>query len=414
MQTPIYLDHQATCPVDDRVLEVMLPVFTRDFGNAASRTHAFGWRAEELVETARAQVADCIGANPAEIVFTSGATEALNLALKGAADLAPPDRRHLITSKAEHSAVLDTVACLETRGFRVTRLDPDGEGVVHPDQLRAALTSDTFLVALMWANNEVGSLNPIRELGALCRERGILFLTDATQAVGKLPVDLGREPVDLLSLTAHKLYGPKGAGALYVRRGVRLALQQHGGGQEHGLRSGTLNVPGIVGLGEACRLAADELEAEAQALTRLRLRLETGIRTGLGGPAERDRNDKRETDCGVHLNGAPQRRLPGCLHLSFDGIAAEDLMRAVPEVAFSSGSACGSGRNEPSHVLRAMGLSHARAHGSVRFGLGRSTTEEQIDFVAARIVAAVQALRAQDPARPWATSGSEPTYNPTG
>jgi len=399
--TPIYLDHQATTPVDPRVLEAMLPVFHRDFGNAASRTHRFGWRAEELVERARADVAAAIGARPSEIVFTSGATEALNLALKGVAERAPEGRRHLVTSAAEHSAVLDTVAYLESKGFEVTRLAPSDTGRVSAEAVAEALRDDTLLVALMWANNEVGTLNPVHELGALCRERGVLFLTDATQAVGKLPVDMRAASVDLASMSAHKLYGPKGCGALFVRRGrptVHLAKQRHGGGHEHGLRSGTLNVPGIVGLGTACRIADEELEEEARRLTRQRDGLEAALCAGLQG---------------VHLNGDRDHRLPGCLHLSFDGVAAEDVMRALPGVALSTGSACGSGSPDPSHVLRAMGVPDDRAYGSLRFGLGRYTTDAELAHVARRLIEVVDAHRAETRPAPGASSGASPGASPT-
>ena len=401
---PLYFDHLATTPVDPRVLEALLPTLQGDFGNAASRSHAYGWRAEEAVERARRQVADAIGATPHEIVFTSGATEALNLGLKGATDRAPADKRHLISSRAEHPAVLDTVEFLEARGFDVTWLDPSPTGRVSVEAVEAALRPDTFLVALMWANNEVGTLNPIHELGALCHARGVLFLTDATQAVGKLPVDVEAAQVDLLSMSAHKLYGPKGAGALYVRRkgpAVRLAIQQHGGGHERGMRSGTLNVPGIVGLGAACELAVAGLAEESARLASFRDRLEARIRAGLGGgPAE----------SGVHRNGDPVHALPGCLHLSFDGIGAEDAMRALPDVALSSGAACGSGKSEPSHVLRALGVPDDRAHGSLRFGLGRHTTQADVDHVADRVVTVVRELRAAGgwtpPTNPSRTSPS--------
>lgn len=381
----IYLDHQATTPVDPRVLEVMLPTFTTDFGNAASRSHRFGHRAEQLVETAREEVAATIGAAPHEIVFTSGATEALNLALKGAAAVAPPDRRHLVTCATEHPAVLDTVDALEASGFEVSRLAPGPTGRLSPEALEAALGPETLLVSLMWANNEVGTVHPIEEIGALCRARGILFLTDATQAVGKLPVDVRAAGVDLLSLSAHKLYGPKGAGALFVRRGVRLALQQHGGGHERGMRSGTLNVPGIVGLGAACRLASEGRAEEALRLQQLRDRLETGLVAALGG-SDRAR---------VHRNGDRQHGLPGCLHLSFEGVSAADVQLALPEIALSSGAACSSGKSAPSHVLRAMGVPDDRSHGSLRFGLGRHTTAEEIEIAIRRVSEAVLALRGE-------------------
>lgn len=399
MDTRIYLDHNATTPVDPRVLERMLPAFHRDFGNASSRSHAFGWRAQELVETAREEVAGAIGARPAEIVFTSGATEAINLAIRGVAEASTARGRHLVTSRAEHSAVLDCARHLEGRGWEVTWLDPSPTGRVPAESVAAALRDDTVLVALMWANNEVGAINPIAEVGALCRARGVTLFTDATQGVGKVPVDVAAAGVDLLSMTAHKLYGPKGAGALFVRSGeprVRLVPQQLGGGQERGLRAGTLNVPGIVGLGAACRLAVEEMDTEGPRLARLRDRLEERITAELDG---------------VHLNGDRAHRLPATLHLSFDGVEAEALMLAMPDVAVSSGAACSSGSAAPSHVLRAMGVPDTRAHGSIRFGLGRFTTEEEVDRAARLVVEGVRRLRGTSPATPASPDASSRVHS---
>jgi cysteine desulfurase len=388
VRTPVYLDHQATTPVDPRVVEALLPFFGETYGNPASRSHLPGRRAAEAVEEARAQSAALIGATPKELVFTSGSTEAINLALKGAAQMVPStnSRPHLVTTQVEHRAVLDTCARLEAQGVRVTYVAPGPTGRVAVEAVQAALTPETFLVSVIWASNEVGTLSPLREIGALCRERGLLLFSDATQAVGKVPVDVEADHIDLLCLSAHKLYGPKGIGALYVRRKnprVRLAAQIDGGGHERGLRSGTLNVPGIVGLGAACRLAADEMESEGQRLTELRNRLEEGL---LGGLED------------VTLNGDLEHRLPGCSNLSFAGVEAEALMLALSDLALSSGSACTSARTEPSHVLRAMGVPDALAHGSLRFGLGRGTTREEVDFAIERVRAAVRRLRGQPPA----------------
>ena len=339
---PIYMDYQATTPVDPRVLEAMLPYFRGEFGNAASRSHAFGWHAEAAVESARAQVAELIGASEKEIVFTSGSTDGINLAIKGAAEMYSEKGRHFITSLAEHKAVLDTLKHLEKLGYEVTYLKPDRSARISAEQVAAALRPDTILATFMWANNEVGTLNPIREIGAVCRAQGVLFFSDATQAAGKVPVDVERDNVDLLCLSAHKMYGPKGVGALYVRRKnprVRLTAQIDGGGHERGMRSGTLNVPGIVGLGKACELGRLEMPEESRLLLALAEHMQVRIEKELGY---------------VQLNGHPSERLPGNLNLSFHFVEGESLLMGISDVAVSSGSACTSASLEPSHVLRAM------------------------------------------------------------
>lgn len=384
---PIYLDHQSTTPVDARVVEAMAPWWTRDFGNAASRTHVFGWRAEAAVEAARETLAAAIGAaDPREIVFTSGATESDNLALQGIARAARARRRggdHLVTVATEHPAVLDTARALAREGCSVTELPVDGAGFVDPDAVASALTDHTVLVSVMWANNEIGVLQPIEAIAAVCRQRGVSFHSDAAQAVGKVPVDVTAAGVDLLSFTAHKLYGPKGIGALHVRSGrprIHLAPLLHGGGHENGLRPGTLPVPLIVGFAKAVELAVAEREAEADRLSALRSRLLDRLREGLGE---------------VLVNGDLERRLPGNLNLRVPGIDADALLAALPEVAISTGSACASARPEPSPVLRALGLSDADVRASVRLGLGRGTTAAEADAAAERIVAAVRAQRAR-------------------
>jgi cysteine desulfurase len=387
MQLPIYMDNHATTRIDPRVLEAMMPYLTNAYGNAASRSHGFGWAAEQAVETARAQVARLIGATAREIVFTSGATESNNLAIAGAVD-AKGGRAHLVTQTTEHKAVLDPCAWLEKRGCSVTVLPVDTEGRVRIEDLRRILEADDkpLLVSILFANNEIGTLHPIEEIGALCRERGVLFHTDAAQAVGKVPVDVNRSNIDLLSISGHKIYGPKGIGALYVRRRnprVQLVEQMHGGGHEKSLRSGTLNVPGIVGLGAACELAGAEMEQESARLAALRDRLQARLVAGL------DR---------VRVNGSQQHRLPGNLNMTFDGVDSETLMMGVKEVALSSGSACTSAKIEPSHVLRALGLDEEAAHSSIRFGLGRFNTEEEVDYAADHIVDVVRKLRELSPA----------------
>jgi len=380
-EAPIYLDNNATTPVDPRVLDAMLPFLRERFGNPSSRSHPYGWEAERAVEEARERVARLLGADAREIVFTSGATESNNLALRGAFEAREGGGGHVVTAATEHPSVLDVLAALERRGLRVTYLPVDRDGRVSAAQVEAALRPDTFVVSLMAANNEIGTLHPIREIGAVCEKRGVLFHTDATQAVGKVPFDVRKDHVHLASITAHKIYGPKGCGALYVRRrdpGVRLARQQHGGGQERGLRSGTLNVPGIVGLGAAAELCRLEREAEATRLRALRDRLYARLRDAIGD---------------LVLNGHPEERLPGNLNVSIPGIESEALMMAAPEIAVSSGAACGSGSLEPSHVLRALGLRPELLRCPLRFGIGRFNTEADIDRAAAAVARAVLRLR---------------------
>jgi cysteine desulfurase len=385
MRIPIYMDHHSTTPVDPRVLEAMLPYFTEHFGNAASKSHSFGWKAEEAVEEARAEVARLVGASAREIVFTSGATESDNLAVKGAARFHRERGRHLVTTAIEHKAVLDSMHALERDGFEVTFLPVSGEGIVDPEAVRAALRPDTILVSVMHANNEVGTVQPIEEIGRLTRERGILFHTDAVQSVGRIPFDVEAANADLVSLSAHKMYGPKGVGALYVRRRprARLVPQMDGGGHERGYRSGTLNVPGIVGFGRAAALAREEMPTEAPRLLALRERLRTALEAGL------DR---------IRVNGSLTHRLPGNLNVSFEFVEGEALMLALRDVAVSSGSACTSASLEPSYVLRAMGVSDEMAHSSIRFGLGRTNTEEEVDEVARRLVEKARKLREMSPA----------------
>jgi len=384
MKIPIYMDYHATTPVDPRVLDAMLPYFLQDFGNAASKSHAFGWRAEEAVEAGRAEVAKLIGASPKEIVFTSGATESDNVAVKGAAHFYSEKGRHLITCKTEHKAVLDSMHRLEREGFEVTFLPVGKDGRVDPDDVRKAIRSDTILVSLMHANNEVGVLHPVEEIGKITREKGVVFHCDAVQSVGKLPFDVEKMNVDLVSISAHKMYGPKGVGALYVRRKprVRLIAEMDGGGHERGFRSGTLNVTGIVGLAKACELARAEMEEEASRVTRLREKLRRGIQ---------ERLDQ------ITVNGSLEHRLPGNLNISFAYVEGEALMMAVKDVAVSSGSACTSASLEPSYVLKAMGVGDELAHSSIRFGLGRFSTEEEVDYVVELFAAKVKKLREMSP-----------------
>ncbi len=381
----IYLDNNATTRTDPRVVEAMLPYFTERYGNAASLTHSFGQEAEEAVEKARQQVADLIGAHPREIVFTSGATESNNLALKGVAALYRPKGDHLITVATEHKAVLDPLRRLGREGWQVTVLPVDAYGRVTVEQVAQALTPRTILVSVMAANNEIGTLQPIADIGRLCKERGVLLHSDAAQAAGKVPLDVEDLGIDLLSLSAHKMYGSKGVGALYVRRReprVRLEPQMDGGGQERGLRSGTSNVPGIVGFGVACELCRQEMPNEAVRLTDLRERLRRGIGEQLNE---------------VTLNGHPTERLPGNLNLSFAHVKGEALLMALRDVAVSSGSACTTASLEPSYVLKALGLDDELAHGSIRFGLGRFNTAEEVETVVQEVVRVVQYLRALNP-----------------
>ncbi len=379
MTRPIYLDYHATTPVDPRVLDAMLPFFTERFGNPASRQHAYGWEAQEAVDRARAQVAALIGATAGEIVFTSGASESNNLAIKGAACSLRDRGDHLITVATEHKSVLDSFRKLESEGYRVTVLGVDREGFIDLDELRATITDRTTLVSVMAANNEIGTLQRLADIGAIAAERGVLFHTDAAQAAGKIPLDVEAMNIDLLSLTGHKYYGPKGAGALFVRRRkprIELACQIHGGGHENGFRSGTLNVPGIVGLGAAAEICRTGLQTESAKLGALRDRLLDSLR--------------RELD-GLHVNGPlGERRLTHNLHLSIDGIEGERLLMAIGDLAVSTASACSSGSQKPSHVLEAIGQ-HASA--SIRFGLGRTTTDADVDTAAARLVKVIRSLR---------------------
>jgi cysteine desulfurase len=393
MKTPIYLDYQATTPMDERVLSAMLPYFREKFGNAASRNHSFGWDAEKAVEAARAQIAALIHAEPKEIVFTSGATESDNLAIKGVAEMYSDQGRHIITATTEHKAVLDTCKRLEQQGYEITTMPVDKAGLVNIDELAKAIRKDTILVTLMAANNEVGTVHPVAEIGRLCKERGVLFHTDATQAVGKLPVDVEKMGIDLLSISGHKMYGPKGVGALYVRRRnprVRLQAQMDGGGHERGMRSGTLNVPSIVGLGKACELCGEELESEARRLTGMRDRFWKKLTTDLDE---------------IFLNGHPTQRLPGNLNVSFAYVEGEGLMMGMKDLAVSSGSACTSASLEPSYVLRALGVGEDLAHTSIRFGFGRFTTQEEIDAASDIAVAAVKRLRDMSPLYEMAKEG---------
>lgn len=385
VQLPIYLDNQATTRTDPRVVEAMLPFFTEHYGNAASRTHLFGQRAEAAVEEARAQIAELIGASPKEIIFTSGATESDNLAIKGVAAMYRQKGNHLITVQTEHRAVLDCCRRLEREGFRVTYLPVDRCGQITPDQVAEALTPETILVSVMEANNEIGTLQPIQALGQLCKQRGVIFHSDAVQAVGKIPIEVQELGVDLLSLTAHKIYGPKGIGALYVRSRhprVRPEPLIDGGGHERGLRSGTLPVPLIVGFGVACTLCQAEMATEAVRLQELRETLYQGIIGQLDH---------------VYLNGHPTERLPGNLNLSFAFIEGEALLMGLRDLAVSSGSACTSATVEPSYVLRALGIGDDLAHGSLRFGLGRFTTAPEIEYAVAAVVREVNRLRALSP-----------------
>ncbi len=385
VKLPIYMDNQATTAVDPRVLEAMLPYFTEKFGNAASRNHEFGWKAEEAVENARAQIARLIRANPREIVFTSGATESDNLAIKGVVEAYREKGNHIITQATEHKAVLDVCKHLEKSGCEVTYLPVAPDGLIDLEGLRRAVAPKTILVSIMYANNEIGVIQPIEEIGKIAKEKKIVFHVDAVQALGKIPVDVQRDGIDLLSISAHKIHGPKGVGALYVRRKdprVAIAAMIDGGGHERGMRSGTLNVPGIVGLGKACELCMKEMPEESERLRRLRDRLKEAIMSRLDGTA---------------VNGSLPRRLPNNLNLSFSGVEGDALLMGINDVAVSSGSACTSAMIEPSYVLRALGVSEDLAHSSIRFGLGRFNTEEEVDYVADRVVETVKRLRELSP-----------------
>jgi cysteine desulfurase len=391
VKTPIYLDHAATTPCDPRVVEAMLPYFTQVYGNPGSRNHAFGWAAEEGVDRAREQVAAMLGASDKEVVFTSGSTEANNLAIKGVANMyerAPAGqggRGHVITSTIEHKAVLDPCKRLAKEGFDVTFLTPPKDGVIRAEQVREAMRPDTILVSIMWANNEIGTINEVRGIGALCHEKGVVFHTDATQWAGKMPIDVERDGVDLLSLSAHKFYGPKGVGALYVRRKkprVRLVALQDGGGQERNMRSGTLNVPGIVGLGKACEIAVGEMERDAERLVKLRRKFEGAVMSRLDS---------------CQVNGHAELRLPHISNVSFGFVEGEGLMMAMKDVAVSSGSACTSASLEPSYVLKGLGVGDELAHSSLRVSMGKWTTEAEIDYATERVVEAVTKLRKLSP-----------------
>jgi len=380
VKLPIYLDNHATTPLDPRVLEAMLPFLTSKFGNAASNSHSFGWEAAAAVEGARRQVATAIGASPQEIVFTSGATESDNLALLGVAEALRTRGNHIITAVTEHKAILDSCKHLETRGFRVTYLPVNGDGLVNLDELNAAFSGATILVTIMAANNEIGVVQPVEEIGRLCHERGVLFHSDAVQALGKVPLDVRTAHLDLASLTGHKLYGPKGCGALYVRNDSRVRLEPliHGGGHENGMRSGTLNVPGIVGFGKACEVARQEMPEESCRLAGLRNRLRDRLLAALDE---------------VVINGSMEHRLPGNLNMSFLNVEGETLLTGLHDVALSSGSACSSGKTHASHVLKGLGLSDEAAGSAIRFGVGRFNTEAEIDYVAQRVIDLVKSLR---------------------
>jgi cysteine desulfurase len=384
VKTPIFMDYHSTTPVDPRVLEAMLPYFTTVFGNAASRSHVFGWSAEKATDDAREQVASLLGASGKEIIWTSGATESNNLALKGAAHFYRDRGNHIITTQIEHKSVLDTCKRLELEGFQITYLPCEPDGLISPERVRQAMTDNTILVSVMLANNEIGTVNDLPAIGAVVKERGALFHSDITQGVGKVPFSVEESRLDLAAMTAHKLYGPKGIGALYVRRKPRVRLEQQmdGGGHERGMRSGTLNVPGIVGFGKACEIAKAEMASEAQRLSTLRDRLKNRIMSALPE---------------VYVNGSLQHRLPGNLNISFAYVEGEGLMMALKDVAVSSGSACTSASLEPSYVLRALGIGEELAHTSIRFGLGRFTTQEEVDFVADLVIDKVRRLREMSP-----------------
>jgi len=393
MNKPIYMDYHATTPMDPRVLEAMLPYFCEKFGNAASRNHSYGWEAEQAVEKARKQIASLIGAGAKEIVFTSGATESNNLAIKGVAEMYAEKGNHIITAASEHKAVLDTTKRLEKHGCRVTYLPVDRDGLVDLDRLRQAITDKTILISIMYGNNEIGVIQPIRQIGAIAKQHGVLFHTDAVQAVGKIPVNVIEDNIDLMSLTAHKIYGPKGVGALYVRRKnprVQLTAQMDGGGHERGMRSGTLNVAGIVGFGEACAICQREMAEESERLRRLRDRLKASLESELDE---------------VYVNGSMEHRLPHSLNMSFAYVEGESLLMGMSDVAVSSGSACTSATLEPSYVLKALGAKDDLAHSSIRFGLGRFNTEEEVDYVAGRVAEVVRKLRELSPLYEMAKEG---------
>ncbi len=391
MKLPIYMDHAATTPCDPRVVEAMLPYFTEKFGNPGSRNHAYGWESEDAIDTARKQAAKLVGAQPKEIIFTSGSTEGNNLAIKGAANMyakkpaGEGGRGHIITATHEHKAVIDPCKRLVKEGFDVTFLSPGTDGIITAEMIKGAMREDTILVTIMWANNEIGTINEIPEIGALCHENGVLFHTDATQWVGKMPADVVKDNVDLLTWSSHKIYGPKGVGGLYVRRRrprVRLTAQIEGGGQERGYRSGTLNVTGIVGFGKACEICMNEMDSERERLYKLRKKLETALTDALDY---------------TQVNGHANRRLPHLTNISFGFVEGEGLMMAVKDIACSSGSACTSASLEPSYVLKALGIGDDLAHSSLRLSLGRWTTEAEVDFAIEKTIIAVNRLREMSP-----------------
>jgi cysteine desulfurase len=384
MQLPVYLDNNATTPMDPRVLEAMMPYFTSKFGNAASRNHRFGWEAEEAVDYAREQISKLIGSTDKEIIFTSGATESNNLAIKGVYEMYAQKGNHFITVTTEHKAILDTCKHIEKMGATVTYITPGTDGLITVGQIEAAITDQTVLISVMYGNNEIGVLQPIQEIGKLARSKGILFHSDATQAVGKIPVNVDADYIDLMSFTAHKMYGPKGVGALYVRRKnprVKVTAQMDGGGHERGMRSGTLNVTGIVGFGKACEICMNEMESEAIRLSALRDKLESSLMV------------MEET----YINGNVNARLPHVANISFKYVEGEGLMMGIKDLAVSSGSACTSASLEPSYVLKSLGLDDDLAHSSIRFGLGRFTTDEEIDFAIDHVKTAVNKLREMSP-----------------
>jgi cysteine desulfurase len=397
MKLPIYMDSHATTPVDPRVFEAMRPYFTEVFGNAASRNHSFGWEAEEAVEKARKQVADLIGATAKEIVFTSGATESNNLAIKGVAEMYAEKGNHIITAATEHKAILDTCKHLEKQGCRVTYLPVGQDGLIDPDMLREAITDKTILITIMYANNEIGVIQPVQEIAKIAKEKGVLFHTDGVQAVGKIPVNVTRDGIHLMSLSGHKIYGPKGVGALYVRRKaprVQVTSQMDGGGHERGMRSGTLNVTGIVGLGAACAICQQEMPQESVRLRGLRDKLMNKLMTELDA---------------VYINGSLDRRLPHNLNISFAYVEGESLLMGINDVAVSSGSACTSATLEPSYVLKALGAGDDLAHSSIRFGLSRFNTEEEVDYVGDKVVDVVKKLRELSPLYEMAKEGIDLT-----
>ncbi|NDQ57691.1 MAG: IscS subfamily cysteine desulfurase [Acidipila sp.] len=395
VKLPIYLDNHATTPCDPRVVQAMLPYFTEVFGNAASRNHAFGWQAEEGVENARAAIAKLIGATPKEIIFTSGATESNNLAIKGVAEMYREKGNHIITEATEHKAVLDTCKRLEKYGYEVTYLPVQKDGRIDLDDLRKAITPKTILISIMYANNEIGVIQPVSEIGAIAREKGVFFHTDGVQAAGKIPVDVQKDNIDMISLTAHKMYGPKGVGALYVRRRnprVQLSAILDGGGHERGMRSGTLNVTGIVGFGKASEICMNEMPVESARLMKLRDRLKDNILSQLDE---------------VYINGSMTHRLPHNMNMSFAFVEGESMLMGINDIAVSSGSACTSATLEPSYVLKALGVGEDLAHTSIRFGIGRFNTEEEIDYVTGRVVETVVRLRELSPLYEMAKEGMD-------